>query len=210
MVERYAYLSFGQVTVLTAGWSVLPASAYGFVYQFQGLRLGAATGIYYARARDLSPTKMRWQERDPLELQAGDPNVYRVLGNNPANNTDPSGLAYDWKDFIPLAVVVPVFGPFITVGYAGYRGYQLISAWWESRKINAANRRVILEFYYDRNVVPLAPESADAAEIKRIYDAALAGSGGSAIVQFVGLDKANLDKVTRAKLWVRAIHTASS
>ena len=35
----------------------------------------------------------RWLQEDPIDFHGGDPNFYRYLGNNPANGTDPLGLA---------------------------------------------------------------------------------------------------------------------
>src|ERR1700722_8006947 len=35
----------------------------------------------------------RWMEEDPIGFAAGDANLYRYVGNDPTNNTDPSGLA---------------------------------------------------------------------------------------------------------------------
>jgi hypothetical protein len=34
----------------------------------------------------------RWLEEDPIGFDAGDPNLYRYVGNAPTNETDPSGL----------------------------------------------------------------------------------------------------------------------
>jgi hypothetical protein len=55
----------------------------------------------------------RWMEEDPEGFDAGDPNLNRYVGNNPANLTDPSGLVpftvkarADYKDF-PLEVHDP-------------------------------------------------------------------------------------------------------
>lgn len=38
------------------------------------------------------PATGRWLQQDPAEFDAGDPNLYRYVGNNPANDTDPTGL----------------------------------------------------------------------------------------------------------------------
>jgi RHS repeat-associated protein len=34
----------------------------------------------------------RWDQEDPTEFEPGDPNLYRYVGNDPTNETDPSGL----------------------------------------------------------------------------------------------------------------------
>ncbi|MBX9627998.1 MAG: RHS repeat-associated core domain-containing protein [Gemmataceae bacterium] len=39
-----------------------------------------------------SPTLGRWVTQDPIGFAAGDANLYRFVGNDPINKTDPSGL----------------------------------------------------------------------------------------------------------------------
>lgn len=48
------------------------------------------------------PSIGRWITPDPIGFGAGDTNLYRAMGNNLTNRTDPSGL--DWRDW-----VYPVF-----------------------------------------------------------------------------------------------------
>ncbi|MCX7699245.1 MAG: hypothetical protein N2039_00040, partial [Gemmataceae bacterium] len=60
VVERYAYDPFGQVTVLDAGWNVLTASAFGWLYLHQGGRFDAKSGLYHFRRPDDSPALGRW------------------------------------------------------------------------------------------------------------------------------------------------------
>jgi RHS repeat-associated protein len=91
VVERYAYDPFGKSTVYTAGWSALGGSAYAWVYQYQDGRQDAGTGMYHFGARDLTVTLGRWAENDPLGFGAGDTNLYRFVGNNPADYVDPTG-----------------------------------------------------------------------------------------------------------------------
>src|SRR5262245_14130258 len=38
------------------------------------------------------PTVARFTTEDPLDFDAGDPNLYRYVGNSPTNATDPSGM----------------------------------------------------------------------------------------------------------------------
>ncbi len=42
------------------------------------------------------PATSRWVSEDPIGFAAGDPNLYRYVGNSPAGAVDPSGL-WDWK-----------------------------------------------------------------------------------------------------------------
>jgi uncharacterized protein RhaS with RHS repeats len=50
------------------------------------------TGQLEFGQRWFSPPLMRWLTRDPIEIEGGDPNFYRAVGNNPTNVVDPSGL----------------------------------------------------------------------------------------------------------------------
>lgn len=38
------------------------------------------------------PSTGQWISQDPIEFDAGDPNLYRYVGNDPTDATDPSGL----------------------------------------------------------------------------------------------------------------------
>ncbi|MFL5245942.1 MAG: polymorphic toxin-type HINT domain-containing protein [Gemmataceae bacterium] len=92
VVERYDYDPYGQVSYLNANWGSISSSAYALNYLFQGLRLDTAVNLYDQRYRVDSPALGRPIQADPLGLGAGDSNVYRSEGNNPANVTDPLGL----------------------------------------------------------------------------------------------------------------------
>lgn len=52
----------------------------------------AETGLYYHRARYLDPSTGRWITQDLLRYAAGDPNLYRYVGNGPLTSIDPWGL----------------------------------------------------------------------------------------------------------------------
>jgi uncharacterized protein RhaS with RHS repeats len=47
----------------------------------------------------------RWLERDPIELMAGDPNLYRSFSNNPIGRTDPLGLTDSLRLGLPQYVI---------------------------------------------------------------------------------------------------------
>jgi RHS repeat-associated protein len=94
VIERYVYDPYGAPTFLSAGWTG-PADGYAWRNLHQGGKFDSTTGLYHFGARDESPTLGRWLEVDPLGFRAGDTNLYRDLGNSPANWTDPAGLDYD-------------------------------------------------------------------------------------------------------------------
>jgi RHS repeat-associated protein len=93
VVERFVYDPYGVQSVLDASWvTQTGGSLYAWLYAYQGLRYDSLSGLYHARARDVSASLARWMSRDPLEFAAGDSNLYRFEGNGPTNGRDPSGL----------------------------------------------------------------------------------------------------------------------
>jgi RHS repeat-associated protein len=86
-VERYAYDPYGAVTVIH-----LLGPSPNWAYLFQGGRYDAASGLYDFREREDNPALGRWMQNDPMGFAAGDANLYRYVGDNPANATDPAGL----------------------------------------------------------------------------------------------------------------------
>jgi RHS repeat-associated protein len=78
------YDSFGQITSQT---NPTVDTRYGYT----GREFDAQTGQYYYRARYYDPGVGRFISEDPIEFDAGDPNLYRYVFNNPINLTDPSG-----------------------------------------------------------------------------------------------------------------------
>jgi RHS repeat-associated protein len=60
-------------------------------YQYTGREYDQETSLQYNRARYFDSQTGRWLSQDPLNLGAGDTNLYRYVGNDPANATDPDG-----------------------------------------------------------------------------------------------------------------------
>jgi RHS repeat-associated protein len=81
VTTTYTYGPFGATTV--NGTSTNPV-------QFTG-RENDGNGLYYYRARYYSPSHSRFLSEDPLEFDAGDPNLYVYVFNNPMNFVDPTG-----------------------------------------------------------------------------------------------------------------------
>jgi hypothetical protein len=50
----------------------------------------------------LDPSVGRWLEEDPILFGAGDPNLYRPMGNDPANLSDPNGLEIPGPRYDPF------------------------------------------------------------------------------------------------------------
>jgi RHS repeat-associated protein len=85
VLDHIDYGSFGEVSYESA-----PAS--GDRYKFTARELDGVTGLQYNRARWYSFDMAGWTSEDPIGFAAGDANLYRYVGNDPVNATDPSGL----------------------------------------------------------------------------------------------------------------------
>jgi RHS repeat-associated protein len=66
---------------------------FGDRYTYTGREFDAVLGMYYYRARFYDPMLGRFISQDPLSFEAGDPNLYRFVGNSPLTLTDPFGMA---------------------------------------------------------------------------------------------------------------------
>jgi RHS repeat-associated protein len=86
-VAIYVYDCFGN-TMAKAG-----PLADANVYRFSGKEYHSNSGMYSYGFRWYDPNLQRWLNRDPIG-EKSDFNLYRFVGNNPVNNTDPVGLAY--------------------------------------------------------------------------------------------------------------------
>jgi RHS repeat-associated protein len=61
-------------------------------YKYAGGEYDKETGLQHDGARYYDPATGRWLQQDPIGFTAGDPNLYRFVGNDPTNVIDPSGL----------------------------------------------------------------------------------------------------------------------
>jgi RHS repeat-associated protein len=82
VVNHFVYDSFGNRTGTTTA---------DFRFGYTGRELDTETGLYYYRARYYDPMLGRFISEDPVGFSAGDTNLYRYVGNNATNFTDPSG-----------------------------------------------------------------------------------------------------------------------
>ena len=84
MTNAYAYDSYG-----TAEESV---ESLAQRFRYTGREFDALTGLYHYRARAYDPQTGRFLQEDPIWFEALDLNVYRYVGGNPLNGTDPTGM----------------------------------------------------------------------------------------------------------------------
>jgi RHS repeat-associated protein len=56
------------------------------------MRYDPTSGLYESQSRRYSPTLQRWISIDPMRYGAGDADLYRMEGNGPVDQTDPSGM----------------------------------------------------------------------------------------------------------------------
>ena len=83
-------------------------------YAFTSREWDPEAGIHYNRARYYDPRMGRFTREDPIGFRGGDVNLYGYVRNNPANLTDPTGLAY-----IPNVVINCDSQPYLGFGEPG-------------------------------------------------------------------------------------------
>jgi RHS repeat-associated protein len=104
VLDHLVYNSFGQITAESN-----PANRPEFT--FTGRDSDAVTGLQNNRARSYDAATGRFVSQDPLSFAAGDPNLYRYVGNNSVLLIDPRGLSgYNpsggshWYDYLPHGI----------------------------------------------------------------------------------------------------------
>ena len=83
--DHRIYDSFGKMISETN-------QAADYVFGYAGSLLEKDIGLNRMGARLYDPLTARWISQDPSGFGAGDMNLYRYVGNDPLNNTDPTGL----------------------------------------------------------------------------------------------------------------------
>lgn len=78
----YTYDPYGRLTSSTG--------TYGTLLRYTGEYNDPETNLYYLRARYYDPTTAQFLTRDPLETATLE--AYSYVGDDPADNTDPSGM----------------------------------------------------------------------------------------------------------------------
>jgi RHS repeat-associated protein len=93
--DSITYTAFGDIATQTNSANL---GSFGA----QGRRFDTGTKLLAADWRFLNVLNGQWIEMDQSGFRAGDPNLYRDVGNNPTNATDPSGLDEEEERPTPL------------------------------------------------------------------------------------------------------------
>jgi RHS repeat-associated protein len=122
------YDSFGRVT----GSQTLNGSTVDQLFYFQGQERDSTTGLQKHGARWYDPNTGRWLSEDPLGFDAGDPNLYRFVGNGPDNGTDSTGTTqtgnplnnlfaggYSGNKVAKAKLPIPAVNPTLSLGTLG-------------------------------------------------------------------------------------------
>ena len=90
--ERYRYDAFGKAAVLNPDFMTKVTSDFDWDYLYTSRQLDKESGLQYSRFRYYHCGFGRFVNRDPIEHEAGDANLYRYVGNQAINDDDPLGL----------------------------------------------------------------------------------------------------------------------
>ncbi len=85
VLDHVVYDSFGSILTETN-------ASNGDRFKFAGMEYDSTTGQYYDHARWYGSLDGRFLSQDPTWFSAGDTDFYRLVGNVPTDNTDPTGL----------------------------------------------------------------------------------------------------------------------
>lgn len=92
LLESYRYDAFGAVCVFNSSFILQTASLVSNRFLFTGREWLSQVGLYDYRNRVYSAQIGRFLQTDPIRFAAGDVNIYRYCGNDPADSVDPMGL----------------------------------------------------------------------------------------------------------------------
>jgi RHS repeat-associated protein len=115
VVDKRTFDSFGRVLSQTN-------PLVSFRYGYTGRERDLESGLEYYRARYYDAANGVFISVDPIGFAAGDTNLYRYVGNNSTNYTDPSGEIAFLAPLVPWAIGAAVTGVTWALGGAVFGG----------------------------------------------------------------------------------------
>ena len=133
------------------------------------------TGLVKFGGRWNDPTTGRWTTKDPTVTAAGDVNLYRFVGNDPTNATDPSGLESGNPNPTPYWVDLMLAGNLLTgPTYWCIKADQIRSRWAESNALDAKRQQLVVSKTAEITLVystsQITIDKAVQDEVQRIFD----------------------------------------
>jgi RHS repeat-associated protein len=92
VIERVNYFVSGQPSFFDRWGNWMPGSSLDTRFLFQGALFVPGPEIYDMRNRFYHCNLGRFMQSDPIGFDAGDMNLFRYCGNDPVNQSDPTGL----------------------------------------------------------------------------------------------------------------------
>jgi RHS repeat-associated protein len=114
--------------------TTLSGSPMPVVYDWDDLQFDAVTSLIYDRARFYDPGTGRALSQDPEGLQGGNSNLYVYVGNDPTNETDPSGMQAQYTGPVTSPELVENRG-----GLSAQQRQQLLNLQVQLNSMRAAN-----------------------------------------------------------------------
>lgn len=113
LIERYTYGLNGDPFIYNNYGQQIATSPSGNRFFFQGRDYSHQTGLYDFRNRFYHPGLNRFMQPDPIGFAGDASNIYRFVGNNAVNHSDPSGLTIEeffrriFQSNVPRSVTTP-------------------------------------------------------------------------------------------------------
>jgi RHS repeat-associated protein len=90
--DAYGNITSEGVSVAQGAGGGASVTAVDQLFYYTGQELDKDAKLYNYNARWYDPAMGRFISEDPSGFDAGDPNLYRYVGDDPISNTDPTGL----------------------------------------------------------------------------------------------------------------------
>src|SRR5256714_12280786 len=107
VAEKYTYDVYGRPTIMDGAGNVRGQTAMGNRFMFTGREWIAELQLYDYRHRFYNPDTGRFLQADSKGFDAGDMNLFRYVGDDPVDKTDPTGLTQPSLALYGQSVVPP-------------------------------------------------------------------------------------------------------